>query len=133
MLPLWIDWLSPAHRLTSGNPVRQRGGTLGRVVHTVEDDAEFGYRLQLLPPGRVGFRRWRWELWQGPSLLAAGWRLSEHQAERALRAAASRAGHARLGVHPLDPERNALHGELRRGTPARLDCGALTLVLVPLG
>lgn len=98
-----------------------------------QDVHEFAYALRLLPPGRVGFRRWRWELWHGASLLAAGWRLSRQHAERALRAAASRAGHARLGVHPLDPERNRASGEFRAGAVVRVDCGALTCVLVPVG
>ncbi len=97
-----------------------------------EDAPEFAYALHLLPPGRIGFRRWRWELWHGPALLCAGWRLSREHAERALRAAASRAGHARLGVHPLHPERNLVRGAFHEGATVRVDCGALTCVLVPL-
>ena len=45
----------------------------------------FEYDLRLLPRGRFTFRRWRFELWHGPRLLAAGWRTSEDHAERALR------------------------------------------------
>jgi hypothetical protein len=99
----------------------------------VEDAHRFGYALELLPPGRVGFRRWRWELWHGAALLAAGWRLSREHAERARRAAASRAGHARLGVHPLDPERNHPSGAFLQGATVRVECGAVTCLLVPLG
>ena len=101
-------------------------------MEQAEDAHRFGYALQLLPPGRFGFRRWRWELWHGASLLAAGWRLSRQHAERALRAAASRAGHARLGLHPLDPERNLALGTFHQGATVRVDCGALTLELVPV-
>src|SRR6187431_2040273 len=45
----------------------------------------FAYSLYALPPGRLPFRRWRWELWHGANLLAAGWRLSRPDAGRALR------------------------------------------------
>lgn len=98
-----------------------------------DDDAiyHFSYALTLLPPGRIGFRRWRWELWQGAHLLAAGWRLSRQHAERALRAAASRAGHQRRGLHPLDPERNEARGPFLDGAVVQVDCGALTCVLMP--
>ena len=51
----------------------------------------FEYALELLPPGRFPFHRWRWELWNGPLLLASGWRTSERQARRALRLHAARA------------------------------------------
>ena len=30
----------------------------------------FAYALYPLPPGRLPFRRWRWELWHGPTLVA---------------------------------------------------------------
>lgn len=103
------------------------------VVLQAQDAAEFSYALSQLPPGRVGFRRWRWELWHGPALLATGWRLSRQHAERALRAAASRAAHQRVGLVPLDPHRNEVEGTFLAGTTMRLDCGALTCVLVPVG
>ena len=32
---------------------------------------EFSYAVETLPPGRLPFHRWRWELWQGAWLLAA--------------------------------------------------------------
>ncbi|MEA2444231.1 MAG: hypothetical protein QOJ12_1523, partial [Thermoleophilales bacterium] len=49
-----------------------------------EGAPSFEYSLSELPPGRVGFRRWRWELWHGAVLLASGWRLSARDARRAL-------------------------------------------------
>ena len=41
---------------------------------------EFAYSLYPLPPGRMPFRRWRWELWHGSQLVAAGWRLGRADA-----------------------------------------------------
>jgi hypothetical protein len=97
----------------------------------VQDGLEFGYALRLLPPGRVGFRRWRWELWDGALLLASGWRLSPRDAERALRAAASTRAHERIGVRVLRPERALALDRFLPGRPVRLDCGAVACVLVP--
>ena len=45
---------------------------------------EFAYSLYPLPPGRLPFGRWKWELWHGPNLIAAGWRLARPDAGRAL-------------------------------------------------
>ena len=58
----------------------------------------FGYALYPLPPGRLPFRRWRWELWHGATLVAAGWRLSRPQAGRALRHGAAEFGALALDV-----------------------------------
>lgn len=96
------------------------------------DGPEFAYALHPLPPSRVGLRRWRWELWHGASLLAAGWRLTQEHAERALCTAASRRAHAQLGLHALRPNRtNPVAGALASGAPMLLDCGAFDCVLVP--
>ena len=89
------------------------------------------YALELVPPGRFPFRRWRWELWSGPLLLASGWRTSERQAERALRTTAARVAHAKLGLHPLRPEEAAASGSLLSGGPARVQCGPVSCVLLP--
>ena len=59
----------------------------------------FSYVLEALPPSRLG-RRWRWELWEGPRLLRAGWRLSPRRAEQALHVAASLRAHERTGRRP---------------------------------
>ena len=89
------------------------------------------YALELMPPGRFPFRRWRWELWSGPLLLASGWRTSERQAERALRTFAARIAFAKLGVHPLRPEDAAASGSLTSGRPARVQCGEVSCLLLP--
>lgn len=95
-----------------------------------DDGPQFAYALHPLPPGRLGLR-WRWELWHGASLVAAGWRLTLQQAERALCTAASRRGHAQLGVHALRPDRNWPVSGLSAGLPIRLDCGTFECTLVP--
>jgi hypothetical protein len=94
-------------------------------------EPELHYHLEALPPGRFPFRRWRWELWYGPRLLATGWRTSERHAEHALRTAASRFAHRVLGLQPLRPEATAVPGGFRAGSPVRLDCGAVTCLLLP--
>ena len=97
------------------------------------DEPTLLYALELLPPGSFPFRRWRWELWSGPMLLATGWRTSERQAERALRTAAARVAHAKLGLHPLRPEDAAVSGSLAAGLPTRVQCGAVSCLLLPRG
>ncbi len=96
-----------------------------------EPAREFQYALSELPPRRVPFRRWRWELWQGARLIRCGWRLSPADAERALRTAASRRAHELIGVRPLRPERTRMTGRFGAGASVRVDCGAVTCVLVP--
>jgi hypothetical protein len=70
----------------------------------VLEPIELTYELQVLPRGRTAFRRWRYELWHGPQLLAAGWRLSALHAQRALRAQAIRYAHRLHGLHALHPD-----------------------------
>jgi hypothetical protein len=65
------------------------------------DPIELSYDLHLLPLGRFTFRRWRYELWHGPRLLSAGWRLSAHHAQRALRAHALGYAHRVHGLSLL--------------------------------
>ena len=91
----------------------------------------FEYALEALPPGRFGFRRWRWELWQSTSLVACGWRTTPSDAERALRTAASRRVHELLGVRPLWPERARPLDPFLPGAAVRLDCGPVECLLVP--
>lgn len=93
--------------------------------------AAFEYDLRELPPGRVPFRRWRFELWHGAALLRSGWRVTPHDAERALRGAASRRAHDLIGLKPLRPENARALTPLKAGATVTLDCGALTCVLVP--
>ncbi len=94
-------------------------------------EPELHYELHLLPPGRVPFRRWRWELWHGARLEATGWRTSERQAGRALRTHAARIAHALHGLHPLRPEAAVVPGGFRPGAVARVECGAVSCRLVP--
>jgi hypothetical protein len=92
---------------------------------------EFAYALHPLPPGRLPFRRWRWELWHGHDLVAAGWRLSRPDAARALRVHAAEFGHRLFGLAapPRDPR--PAGGDLRPGTSERVALGAVTCMLVP--
>jgi hypothetical protein len=92
---------------------------------------ELTYDLHVLPSGRIPFRRWRWELWHGPQLLAAGWRLGVLHAQRALGAHAVRYAHRLHGVHPLRPD--AAHpGETAwGGRRVALTWGDIQIVLSP--
>jgi hypothetical protein len=93
---------------------------------------ELTYELHLLPRGRIAFRRWRYELWHGPQLLAAGWRLSSLHAQRALRAQAIRYAHRRHGLHPLHPDRTPPTEEAPwGGRSVALESGDLRVMLTP--
>jgi hypothetical protein len=97
----------------------------------MEEAIELDYVITLLPPGRIPFRRWRWELWNGPQLLATGWRVNVLHAQRALRAYASRYAHRLHGLHPLRPDdARAFEGEWR-GRPVTLEYGDLRVELTP--
>jgi hypothetical protein len=92
---------------------------------------EFAYSLYVLPPGRLPFWRWRWELWHGSNLVAAGWRLSRPDAGRALRLQAAEFGHRMFGL-PVPPRTPGLaRGDLWPGTTERLAIGPITALLVP--
>jgi len=97
------------------------------VVH------EFHYAVHTLPPGRLPFHRWRWELWQGAWMLAAGWCTAPADAQRALLRAASRRVHELRGVRALRPDRARLLDGLHPARSARVDTGAGLCLLVPLG
>jgi hypothetical protein len=101
------------------------------VNGVAEAPPSFQYDLRELPPGRVPFRRWRFELWQGASLLRTGWRITPHDAERALRTAASKRSHDLIGVKPLRPENTRALGPFKPGSTVTLDCGAVRCVLTP--
>lgn len=88
----------------------------------------FAYALHELPAGRWGFRRWRWEVWHGPSLLAAGWRATRRQAERAVVGYASSHAHRLFGLRAPATLRD---GAFRPGCAVELKIGAVRLVLVP--
>jgi hypothetical protein len=97
----------------------------------ITEPIELTYALQLLPPGRIGFRRWRWELWHGAQLIAAGWRLTAPHAQRALRTHASRYAHRLRGLHPLRPEAAQAPESPWRGQPVTVECGPLRVLLTP--
>jgi hypothetical protein len=99
-------------------------------VPTVEG-LQFAYALYQLPPGRLPFRRWRWELWHGPRLVAAGWRLARPDAGRALRVHAAEFGHRLFGLPVPARDAAAGRGDLRPGTAERLAIGPITARLVP--
>jgi len=102
------------------------------VVHvpTVEG-LQFAYALHPLPPGRLPFRRWRWELWHGSTLVAAGWRLSRPQAGRALRLHAAEFGHRLFGQPVPAREPHVADGDFAPGAAERLAIGPITCLLVP--
>jgi hypothetical protein len=91
---------------------------------------EFSYSLYPLPPGRLPFGRWKWELWHGPRLVASGWRLSRPDAGRALRLYAAEFGHRLFGL-PAPPREHADGRDLRPGTAERLAIGSIHCMLVP--
>jgi len=92
---------------------------------------QFSYALHPLPPGRLPFSRWRWELWHGSTLVAAGWRLSRPQAGRALRVHAAEFGHRLFGLPAPARDPQAGSGDLRPGAAERLSIGSITCLLVP--
>ena len=95
------------------------------------DPIELSYALDLLPAGRFPFRRWRFELWNGPLMLAAGWRLNPLHAQRALRMRALRHAHRVHGLHPLHLEFGHQPETTWPGGPVTIDWGELRVVLTP--
>jgi hypothetical protein len=92
---------------------------------------QFAYALYALPPGRLPFGRWRWELWHGATMVAAGWRLSRPQAGRALRLHAAEFGHRLFGLPAPERTPRTGTGDLRPGAAERLAIGSITCTLVP--
>jgi hypothetical protein len=114
-----------------GNPhAPVRASSSIAAVPTVQG-LEFAYALHRLPPGRFPFARWRWELWHGSELVAAGWRLSRPDAGRALRVAAAEFGHRLFGLPAPARDPWSGHGDLRPGACERLSIGAISALLVP--
>ena len=105
---------------------------LGTNVPTVHG-LEFAYNLYPLPPGRFPFKRWRWELWHGAHLIAAGWRFSRPDAGRALRLYAAEHGHKLFGLTAPPRDERAARGDLPPGTTERIAIGSITAMLVPRG
>lgn len=91
------------------------------MLGTVEG-LQFAYTLSPMKPGRIALRRWRWELWHGGRLHAAGWRLSERDAQRALRQHGTRVARAIFGLPALP------RTELDRGAAPEFVPGAIVTV-----
>jgi hypothetical protein len=92
---------------------------------------EFAYSLYPLPPGRLPFKRWRWELWHGSQLVAAGWRLARADASRALRLHAADHGHRLFGLPAPHRHERLARGDLTPGSTERFMIGPITALLVP--
>ena len=88
----------------------------------------FSYVVHELPRDRLPFRRWRFELWHGARLEAAGWRSTERDALRALRKHGSRVAHAMFGLRPPG---DAPAGGFRTGATIRVLHGGIAFALVP--
>src|SRR3954454_13779886 len=92
---------------------------------------QFAYALYALPPGRLPFGRWRWELWHGSKLIAAGSRPNRPRAGGALRARAARVAHRLFGLPAPHADARPLRRDLPPGTTERLAIGPITCLLVP--
>jgi hypothetical protein len=86
----------------------------------IVEGVSFSYVVHELPRDRLPFRRWRFELWHGARLEAAGWRTTERDAVRALHkhgspGAAVRAHHGGIAfaLVPRALETPALPGLVR--------------------
>jgi hypothetical protein len=99
-------------------------------VSLTVDGLTFRYAIEQLAPGKLPFRRWRWELWHGARLEAAGWRVSERDACRALWLHASRVGHRLFGLSMPDDDGWSMP-QFRPGAAVRGRHGAVDFVLAP--
>src|SRR3954449_12596105 len=90
--------------------------TLGVRMPIVEG-VSFSYVVHELPRDRLPFRRWRFELWHGARLEAAGWRTTERDALRALHKHGSRVAHGVFGLRPPAEGPRGGGGPARGGGP----------------
>jgi hypothetical protein len=100
-------------------------------MNSTIEPLELTYELELLPPGRFPFRRWRWELWNGAHLLAAGWRVSALHAQRAMRVHALHYALRRHGLHPLRVEQAATTEPAWGRRSVAVEWGDLRVLLTP--
>jgi hypothetical protein len=108
---------------------RRSADTLVGAMPIVEGLA-FSYVIHELPRDRLPFRRWRFELWHGARLEAAGWRTTERDALRALRKHGSRVAHAMFGLRaPGDVP--AAGAGFRPGSTVQVRHNGLAFALVP--
>jgi hypothetical protein len=108
----------------------RRARRLPSILVIVEHLA-FHYVVHELPLGRLPFRRWRFELWHGAHLRAAGWRVTERDALRALRAHASRVGHEMFGLRAPEDDPATAGPPFRPGAAVRVQHGAVAFSLAP--
>src|SRR4051812_49444810 len=95
----------------------------------IVEGLSFSYVVHELPRDRLPLRRWRFELWHGARLEAAGWRTSERDALRALHKHGSRVAHRMFGLRPpADGPRGA---GLRPGAAVRVQHGGVAVALLP--
>jgi hypothetical protein len=109
-------------------PGSASNGNVRGVIGSVEG-LRFTYAVHPLPAGRYGFRRWRFEVWHGATLVAAGWRVSERDATRAIERLASDRARRMFGLAGT-ARRTATNGFLT-GATVRVDDGAVAFHLVP--
>ena len=95
----------------------------------IVEGLSFTYVVHELPRDRLPFRRWRFELWHGARLEAAGWRTSERDALRALHKHGSRVAHRIFGLRPPADAPGA--AGLRPGASVRVLHGGIAFKLVP--
>ena len=76
-----------------------------------------------------GRTRWRWELWDGATLAAAGWHVTSRHAELAVRTAAAARAHERLGLRVLRPALK--RAVAAAGLTTRIELGPVGCELVP--
>jgi hypothetical protein len=100
--------------------VAARGDGYPRQAMAIVEGLSFSYVLHELPRDRLPFRRWRFELWHGARLEAAGWRTHKH---------ASRVAHAMFGLRP--PGDLPGSPALRPGAAVRVIHGGIAFALVP--
>jgi hypothetical protein len=96
---------------------------------TIVEGLSFSYVVHELPRDRLPFRRWRFELWHGARLEAAGWRTTERDALRALHKHGSRVAHAMFGLRP--PAEGPRGAGFRPGAAVRVQHGGIAFALVP--
>ncbi len=90
------------------------------------------YDVHLLSAGRIPFRRWRWELWHGATLLAAGWTLDQLQAQRTIRVHAVSYAHRVNGLRVLHPDVDHPAETPWGRRPVTIDWGEMHIELTPL-
>lgn len=122
-----IRRVASARTTMGGTPGAGLGGSSRMMIEPIE----LTYELHLLPRGRMPFRRWRYELWHGPQLLAAGWRLSALHAQRAVGSHAIGYAHRVHGLHLLHPDRVSSQETPWTGERVALQSGDLRVMLTP--